>query len=143
MCSDADFNSVSTRLPYYLSKHPLKRYFLDIYLTTFPHSVNSKIQILWGSSFFKKCSKLKLDFKNPEKTEKTFNFSGIVASELVSLNCLDWEQGPFQRQPMSYQAVPRFFMSIRGTFSKSIDLPVINEYDKGGVMQIWKVLAHV
>ena len=34
-------------------------------------------------------------------------------------------------------------MPIRGTFFKSIGLTVINEYDKGDVMQIWTVLGHV
>ena len=34
-------------------------------------------------------------------------------------------------------------MSIRETFSNSIDLAVINEYHKGAVMQIWKILSHV
>ena len=31
---------------------------------------------------------------------------------------------------------PRFGMSMRETFSNSIDLAVINEYDKGAVMQL-------
>ena len=34
-------------------------------------------------------------------------------------------------------------MSIRETFSNSIDFAVINEYDKDAVMQIWTVLGHV
>ena len=50
---DADFNSVWARLPYCLSKHPLKRELLDIYyLTTFSESVTSKMRYLWRSSFF-------------------------------------------------------------------------------------------
>ena len=34
MCCRSALNSVSARLPCYLSKRPLKRDFLDIYLTT-------------------------------------------------------------------------------------------------------------
>ena len=34
-------------------------------------------------------------------------------------------------------------MSITETFSNSIDLGVINESDKGDLMQIWTVLGHV
>ena len=37
---------------------------------------------------------------------------------------------------MCQQAAPRFGMLIRETFSDSIDLAVINEQDKGAVMQI-------
>ena len=44
---------------------------------------------------------------------------------------------------MCYQAVPRFGMSIRESFLNSIDLAVINEYDKGAVMLIATVLGHV
>ena len=53
-CCDADLNSSWTRLPCCLSKGPLKQDFLDIYLTTFSESITSKIQKLWGSSFFQK-----------------------------------------------------------------------------------------
>ena len=74
-CCDADSNSAWARLPYCLSKHPLKRDFLDIYLTTFSESVISKIQNLGGSSFFKKYLKFNLDFKNAAKnSEKVFCF---------------------------------------------------------------------
>ena len=34
-------------------------------------------------------------------------------------------------------------MSIRESFSNSIDLALINEYDKGAVMEISEVLGHV
>ena len=34
-------------------------------------------------------------------------------------------------------------MSIRETFSNSIDFVVTNEYDKGAVMQVSTVLGHV
>ena len=41
--------------------------FLDIYLTTFSESVISEIQNLWGSSFFAKCWKFNIYFKNAAK----------------------------------------------------------------------------
>ena len=44
---------------------------------------------------------------------------------------------------MYLQAVPTFAMSIRETFSNSIDLEAINEYDKGAMMQISTVLGDV
>ena len=78
-----------------------------------------------------------------QKIQKSFFVSEIIASELVSLNCLYEETDTFRRQPMCYKAVPRFCMSIRETFSNSISLAVIDEYDKGAVMQISTVLGHV
>ena len=44
---------------------------------------------------------------------------------------------------MCKQAVPRFGMSITESFPNSIDLAVINAYDKGAVIQILTVLGHV
>ena len=58
--------------PILLSKHPLKREFLDIYLTRFSESVTSKIQNLWRSSFYWKCLKFNLDFKNEAKIREKF-----------------------------------------------------------------------
>ena len=60
-CCLSALNSALARLPYYLSKGPLKRVFFGIYLATFWHSVNSKIYELGGSSFFLNCSKLNLN----------------------------------------------------------------------------------
>ena len=75
-CYDACFNSAWARLPCCLSEGHVKRAFLDIYLTTFSESVISERQKLWGSSFFWKCSKLNLDFKNVAKNwENFFSFS--------------------------------------------------------------------
>ena len=47
-CCDGDLNSALAPLPCCLSKGSLKRGFLDIYLTRFSDSVNSKLQNLWG-----------------------------------------------------------------------------------------------
>ena len=65
---------------------PLKRDFLDIYITTFSESVVSEIQNLSGPSFFKMCSKFNLVFKNEEKIKKKIFLSDIIASQLVSPN---------------------------------------------------------
>ena len=74
---DKDFNSSWASLPYCLSMHPLKRGFLDIFLTTFLEAVTSKIQNLWGSSSYWKCLKFNLDLKNAAKnSEKAFCFWG-------------------------------------------------------------------
>ena len=44
---------------------------------------------------------------------------------------------------MCQQAVPRFFLSIKETFSNSISLEAIDEYDQGAVTKISTVLGHV
>ena len=73
--NDSNFNSALANLPCYLLKGPLKRDFLDIYLTTFLESVNSKIHLLWLSPFFRKCSKLNLNLENAKKIcENIFRF---------------------------------------------------------------------
>ena len=69
---DEDLSSVWARLPCCLSKVPLKRAFLDIYLTTFSESAISEIRKLRGSSFFSKCSKFNLDFKIAAKNWENF-----------------------------------------------------------------------
>ena len=89
-CYDADFNSVWARLPCCLSKGPLKRDYLDIYLTTLSESIISKKRKLWGSSFFSKCLKFKLYFKNAAKnSEKVFCFcDNFIWIGIVKLSLL-------------------------------------------------------
>ena len=72
MCCDVDFISAWAWFPYSLLEHPLKRDFLDIYLTAFSESLLSKIQNLWRSSSDWRCSKLNLDFKNAAKNTENF-----------------------------------------------------------------------
>ena len=103
---DADFNSVWARLPYCLSKHPLKRDFLDIYLTTFSESVISKLQNLWASSFLSKCSKFQLDFKNAGKSwQKILCFwdnwiwIGIVKLSLLRTGYISWAANVLTSSP--------------------------------------------
>ena len=73
--------------------------------------------------------------------QKNFFVSEIFASELVSFNYPCEEQDTFHRQQMCSQAVPRFSMSIKETYSNSISLTVTNEYDRGAVMQISTMLV--
>ena len=48
----------------------------NFFVTTFSESLISELQKLWGSSFFSKSSKFRLDFKKAEKLqEKVFCFS--------------------------------------------------------------------
>ena len=44
---------------------------------------------------------------------------------------------------MCEQVVPGFGMSKTETFSNSIDLVLISQYDKGAVMQISTVVRHI
>ena len=67
MCCGSDFNCFSARLPYYLLKGPLKRDFLDIYLTTYfavrKFKNTSDVRVILflkmfrNESNFKKCKK--------------------------------------------------------------------------------------
>ena len=69
---------------------PLKRDFLDIYLTTCSESVISGLPNLCGSSFFSKCSKFRLEYKNAEKNwENDFYFwDNCISSVIVKLSLL-------------------------------------------------------
>ena len=97
---DEDLNSACARLPCCLSKCSLKWDFLGIYLTTFSQSVICAMQNLWGSSFYSKCLKFNLDFKNVAKIWEKVFFSEITETELVFLNGPYEEQDTFHRQPM-------------------------------------------
>ena len=52
------------------------------------------------SSFFRKCSKLKLNLENPKKLSKIFFVSEINASEIVAINCLCKEENTCHRESM-------------------------------------------
>ena len=57
MCYRSDFNSASTRLPSYLWNGPLKRDFLDIYITTFfgvrKFQNTSALRVIFSLKMFK------------------------------------------------------------------------------------------
>ena len=140
MCCDAVFMSSWARLPCCLSKDPLKRDFLDIYLTTFSETVISKIQNLRGLSFF---PKFNLDFKNAAQNwEKVFCFWGnciridIVKVSLLRTGYLKSASNVLTRSPKIWHVNKRDFFRLNW-------LAVINNYDKSAVMLILAVLGHV
>ena len=71
--------------------------------------------------------------------EKNLSISHTNASELVALNCLCEEGNTCHRQSMCYKRVLRISMLLRGTLSNSITFTVINEYGKGGAIEIQTV----
>ena len=118
-CCDADFNTVWARFPCCLSKGPPERDFLEIYLTTFSESLISEIQHLWGSSFFPKCSKSNLDFKNvAKKWEKVFAFRdnciwiGIVKVSLLRTGYLPSAANVLTSTPKIWHIKNRDFFQL-------------------------------
>ena len=88
MFCDGDFNSAWARLQCCLSKHSPNRDFLDIYLTTFPESVISEIKIYEGHLSLQNLQNYIYTSSIQQKIQKKFFVYGIIASGLVSLNCL-------------------------------------------------------
>ena len=80
MCCLADFDSVSARLPCYFLKGPLKRDFLDIYLTTFfglhKFKKTSAMRVIFFLKTFKIESKFWKTKKKKKKRKKVFCFWG-------------------------------------------------------------------
>ena len=66
---------------------------------------------------------------------KVFVFE-IIASELIALDCLYYEENTCHPQGMCEQTVLRFCILIRETFSNSIAFGVINKHGKGASVQI-------
>ena len=107
-------NSAWARLPFCLSKDPLKRDFLDVYLTTFSESVISEIHNLWGSCFCSKRSKFQLDFKKATKIrEKVFSFwdnciwIGIVKVSLLRTGYFSLTVNVLRNCPQNWHANKR------------------------------------
>ena len=71
-----------------------------------------------------------------KKLRKNFFIFEIITSELIALNCLFQEENTCHRHSVCYQTILRFFKSLTETFFKTIVIPVINKYGKGGVLQI-------
>ena len=61
--------------------------------------------------------------------KKRFIFE-IITSEFVVLNCLYQEENTCHRHSVCYETVLGFCTSLKETFCKTIDLPVINKYGK-------------
>ena len=138
---DADFKSAWARLRRCLLKDSLKRHFLDIYLTTFSECVNSEIQNLWGSSFFWNHLKFKLDFKNStQNSQKIFCFwDNCIWISIVKLSLLG--TGYFSSAGSVLTSSIKICHVNKRDFFNSIDVAVINEYDKGDVTQISTMLG--
>ena len=77
-----------THLPCFLSKGPLKHGFLEIYLSIFFGAGISRNTLAKGACSFGKCLKFNKDFKSARKNGEKKVFFGIIASELVAVNCL-------------------------------------------------------
>ena len=91
MSCRSHFNSLSTGLPCYLLKCPLKRAFLYIYLTTFFGVRQFKNTSPMRVIFFLKMFKIESTFQNykkKKKKQKKFLLSEIIASQYVAINCL-------------------------------------------------------
>ena len=88
MCCRSDFNSVSARLPCYLSKGRLKQDSLGIYQSTFFGSRKFKNTLVITVIFFLKMFKNESKFTKLKKKKKFFFVSEIIASENVAINFL-------------------------------------------------------
>ena len=78
-----------------------------------------------------------------KKIEKKFIVFQIIASDLAALNCLHYEGNTCHGQSMRWQTVLSLFISITEIFSNPIAFTVINNYAKGGVVQISTALVPV
>ena len=70
-----------------------------------------------------------------KKIQKKFFVFEIITSEFVALNCLYQEENTCHRHSVCYKTVLRFCTSLRDTFCKTIDFPVINKYGKEGSLK--------
>ena len=148
-------NIVWTRLLCCFSKGLQKCDFLDIYLKRFSESVISRIQQLWGPSFFWKFWKFYLHLKNTKKKklEKKFSLLEIIASQFAMSNCLLGRQY-FWSAVNVLKKSPEILPTLRETFSNLIAFTMISKSGKSSVIQIsalfdpiyhvtcWKVLSN-
>ena len=88
MCCRLALIPVSVRFPCYLSKGPLKRDILDIYLTTFFGGCKIKNTSAMRVILLLEIFKIKFNFENAKKKWKIYFVSERVASQNVAINCL-------------------------------------------------------
>ena len=105
------------------------------------HSVISEIHELWRSSFFWKCSKVDLDFKNAEKKrKKVFCFlDNCIWIGSVKLSLLRREYLPFAVNVLTNS--PEILHITKRNYS--IFFTRISKYDKCAVVQISTVFGTV
>ena len=91
----------------------------DIYLTTFSESLISKIQNLWGSSFYSKCLHFNLDVKNAANyKEKVFCFwynciwIGIVKFSLFRIEYFSSAANMLTSSPKVFHINKRYFLQL-------------------------------
>ena len=98
-CCRSNFNSVSARLQCYLSNGPLKRDFLDTYLTMDFGVRNFRNTSAMRVIFFPKMFKIESKSRKCKKKIQNILFiSEIKASQNVAINCLFQEENTYNRQ---------------------------------------------
>ena len=102
-----------------------------------------KFKHIWGSSFFWKSSKLNLNLEMVKKnSEKMFSFWDIwiwkcsYKLSLLGREYLLWAVNGLTNSP-------KFWISLRETFSTWVALTGINKYPEGAVVQISTVFRPV
>ena len=142
-CVIWDISTFWSHLPCFLWKGPLKRDFVDIYLTTFFGIINFGNTSAMRVIFFWNCWKLYLNFKNAEHNwEKAFLFlHNCIWIGRVNLSLLRREN--LWPATKCSQKVRGFCILLRGTSSNSIAFPLINKYAKGAVVQISTVFGPI
>ena len=66
-----------------------------------------------------------------------------IACELAVLNCVSCEGNTCHGQSMRSQTLLRLCISVRGFFSESTPFTVINNYAKGGSVEISTLLVRI
>ena len=93
--------------------------------------------------FFQNIQNFNADFKKAEENFKKFScfWENCIWIGIVKLSLL--RTGYLLLAANVSTSSPRFYMSMRGTFSNSVFFPVTNEFEKGAVMEISTVLWQV
>ena len=123
-------------------KGPMKADFLEIWLTTFFTVRNLGNTSAMKVIFAWKCSKFNLHFKNAEANREnvlSFRDNSIwIGCLILSLLRRKYFSSAVN---MLTNIVKTFHVTKREVFSYSIAFTVINEYGKGGAVQICKVFG--
>ena len=98
-------------------------------------SVISETHQLWRSSFFKKCSKVNLDFKNEEKSWEKVFFVGYNLFWIGFGNLSLLRREYLSRTVSVLVKSPRILHIAVRNFFDSIAFTVINIFGKGRVVQ--------
>ena len=140
-CCPAGFSSAWDPLTLWLLKGVLKQELSGIQVTHTSESINSEIFKLWMWSFFPKCPKFYLDFKNAIKIVENFN----SFEDNCIRTCL-WEfLSTLTRIHVTgrqrVKKVPRFKVWLREMLLTWFCLRLIENYDKTAAVQVSEVLG--